>query len=299
MPGGRLTQTASHPMTRTVESPSVRKAPKIGRNGFAGFTLVELLVVIAIIGILASLVLAASARALETARSLKCMSNLRQQSLALRMYVDDFGYYPPGLSSRHPGDGDWIWLLGHQYIGDTRLIGGTRTFRSTSVDARGRGGNVKNSVFICPSERKIRIHDSFAEPPHYGYNDWGYAFKGLGSRRFGLSPNFTYDFVREGEVRRPSAMLALGDNFGRAPHGLIRTFYHIIRATPSTPIEPEDSARLDSEVRRRHRGRLNTIYADGHAEGHSIKRLFFSTDTEVLSEWNRDNQPHLNDLSIR
>ncbi len=264
-----------------------------------GLTLIELLVVISIIGILASLILAGLSSSLATSRSLKCLSNLRQQGFALRMYVDDSGYFPPGLSSSHPGDGDWVWLLGHHYIGDRTLIGGTRIIRSTSVDARGQGGNVKNSVFICPSERKTRSHDVSAEPPHYGYNDWGYAFQGLGPRRFGLSPNFSYDFVREDEVRRPSAMLALGDNFGRTPNGMLRTFYQIKRASSTTPGLLEDSERLDREVRKRHRNRINTVYVDGHSERHTLDRLFFSTDEETLSEWNRDNEPHLRELPLK
>ncbi len=60
-----------------------------------GFTLIELLVVIAIIAILAAMLLPALAKSKEQAKSVRCLSNLKQLSLAAHLYVQDEGQALP------------------------------------------------------------------------------------------------------------------------------------------------------------------------------------------------------------
>ena len=66
------------------------------------FTLIELLVVIAIIAILAALLLPALVGAKERARRTHCKSAMRQFSLAIHMYGNDWEQYVPSGAPNRP-----------------------------------------------------------------------------------------------------------------------------------------------------------------------------------------------------
>lgn len=64
-----------------------------------GFTLIELLVVISIIGLLSSIVMSSISTAKMKARDARRIEDLRQIQIALEMYRNDKGSYPPVSSA--------------------------------------------------------------------------------------------------------------------------------------------------------------------------------------------------------
>jgi prepilin-type N-terminal cleavage/methylation domain-containing protein len=74
------------------------------------FTLVELLVVIAIISVLCALLFPALSRAKANSRRLACSNNLRQITVAIRMYADDQKGTLPMLPDPNPFQGGVRWF---------------------------------------------------------------------------------------------------------------------------------------------------------------------------------------------
>ena len=76
-----------------------------GRKGRKGFTLIELLVVIAIVAVLAAILFPVFAKVRAKAKQSVCLTNTRQISLALQMYVMDYDQTFPTVSVgwRMPG----------------------------------------------------------------------------------------------------------------------------------------------------------------------------------------------------
>ena len=72
-----------------------RKQKQISKKYLLGFTVIELLAVIAIIGILSAILLPALSKARMMAKKSNASGDIHQLVVALRMYAEDWGTYPP------------------------------------------------------------------------------------------------------------------------------------------------------------------------------------------------------------
>lgn len=241
------------------------------------FTLIELLVVVAVIAILASLLLPALTAAKAKAKATACRNNLRQQGLALMMYVDDFEKYPSGtVLYRDNGSVGESSGMPYQHLAPYVIGQGSHPRTVFSCPERGRG---PSASFSWREDALV----SFKFFLSYGYNVAGTAWKTNPKRPLGLhsiryrpvdgSGNYSepqYVQVTLSMVSAPADMIAMGD----ATTGL-------------TPYAELFRMGVDDI----HNKGANIVFCDGHAEYGKQKKWLEGSET-MRRRWNNDHEPH-------
>ncbi len=242
---------------------------------YSAFTLVELLVVIAIIAILASLLLPALARSKAQARRVSCVNKERQIGLALHLYLDDWGKYPPVNqydSNGNPWGFTWVKAVSsYSIVGDKYM--GQDYVTWLSCPQSNRGGQKAPYGYNWGG---MQLEESVTYYHRLGLGGWvGYPIL--------WTPN--NPLISESEVMAPSDMIAFGDVWNN-----VDTNYEgdiNIWLTPNPGMATVRSE-LPSD---RHLGGSNMAFCDGHVS-FGKQSYWLSDDDVVLMKWNRDHLPH-------
>ncbi|HXT38700.1 MAG TPA: hypothetical protein VN887_01620 [Candidatus Angelobacter sp.] len=181
------------------------------------------------------------------------------------------------------------------------------------LPTNGPYGSQGRTVLACPSYLKAR-GTLYANRAAYGYNKGGLAQKSINLNgrhaQLGLAGEIFDDLIssenllnaapvrpiRDGEVRSPSQMIAVGDSvllpsiFGPKGPGILFGMADlsegIVSAVPNLPL-------FTSLGRRRHNGRMNIVFCDDHVETLKTEKVLDSKSPEVRCLWNNDNEPHM------
>ena len=147
-----------------TDAPRPRKTPNPPIIARSAFTLIELLVVISIIALLIGILLPALGAARGTARSVACLSNLKQWGIATNIYMANEKDWLPGIGKfEDPLTNDAPNLWFNALPG---LIDATTPYEATQEgltmdDYRDGGG----AIWFCPE-----VQENGDNQFHYGVN---------------------------------------------------------------------------------------------------------------------------------
>jgi prepilin-type N-terminal cleavage/methylation domain-containing protein/prepilin-type processing-associated H-X9-DG protein len=272
-------------------------------RGRRAFTLIELLVVIAIIAILAAILFPVFAQAREKARATSCLSNMKQISLGMIMYSQDYDemypLYCAGFAT--------VARVQNPLDPNDRPGGTTGIGRRNMWQAQIHPYLKSWDIYSCPSDLPpntnpiVKFHNI-----SYGYN-YGYLSKlEVTQDPEPTGPAQWFSGKSQGGIQRPAEIVMLTDTGGRAAFGAtastLGSMVNPPDAWPSTEyFYGPDTVGWGTNCGNyykgtggakwantggaawRHNEGFNVTYADGHAKFSKIGALMEGTNNKNLA----------------
>ena len=230
------------------------------------FTLIELLVVIAIISVLAAMLLPSLQKARDKARSISCVSQLRQIGLAFQLYDDSYQRLPPAV-------------MGETVVRDYEMWD-TLLYDERCLEAY--------KMFACPADATVRtsggVHANCRfnnQRRTYAVN--AYVFEANNTeawRRGGAQDaNGMMCFGRlELNKKRPSKIVLLWERPAAGQY--VGSNASITAACPSPWVSVAESDKEKHYIwpNACHKTSGNYLYGDGHVDSFNVDQRYPSAD---------------------
>ena len=254
------------------------------RSSKQGFTLIELLVVIAIIAILASILFPVFAQAREKARSITCISNLRQMSNAVAMFTQDHNEYLPKGFFNDQATGGESWNQPWNWGWEEDLYPYLKS----------------HGVYKCPddSSNTVRQYPDINGVDHP--NNWctsnpDNADCFYSSYRYNISnqPNGPWTALKLSALDQPSSAVVIAEstaaggnwNILSTGEGFQNDGYVCVDYTVNTAFDRHGSAPSHTDPTKFTGGRANYVFADGHAKSYTWGATWQRIGPDVTPSW--------------
>ncbi|MGB8226196.1 MAG: prepilin-type N-terminal cleavage/methylation domain-containing protein [Sedimentisphaerales bacterium] len=238
-----------------------------------GFTLVELLVVISITAMLLCIFLPSLSRARQQAKSVFCLNNLQQMSIAAINYTCSYNnHYPLAYYTERVGGIRYYYSWDFTTYKDWSTTPATETVKPGLLWQK----DTIEQVHQCPS---FKGDHNWLADPYTGYN-YNTSYIGMDET---VLP---YDSVKTTKVKRPSKTVIFGDGqYSAGANKFMRAPF-----SNSQDASFSDPGRAAGTQGYRHLGKTNVTFCDGHAELWNDR--FTDTDPIGKQSLDRYNETH-------
>lgn len=229
----------------------------VHKSNFRGLGLLQMVVVVAILAILAALLFPALQKTLESARSAKCIGNLRQIGMGILSYTsDNNGIFPPFQEGTYT---TWEYVGHFEYNGTLGNLAGWGGYIYPYLGGR---GNWK--VFVCPSDPHA-AERNLTDYTSNGGLGTGASYS-LNAGYIGAPRGVSYNVSAENSAGAQSRQVRITDLQWASQTCLVAddSCKNVWPVNQSRPVGLLYAPWASAVYHPQHSGGLNVLYCDGH-----------------------------------